>query len=379
VFMVGNPEGPGVSGQGKSRPPRFHRMILEDLRRSDLRRTYRRDLRDLYSFYLDEEDRDRLARMSRLKRWFLLTVWLAKSLIRNLSPGRRILVLASLLLYPLSGVSITTGDLTIDLLDLRGVAFLLLLFVLMLELRDKLLARNELAVGRAVQLALLPVEQPRLEGWDIWLYTRPANDVGGDLVDYLEVGKGRVALALGDVSGKGLGAALLMSKLQATLRALATEGGGALADLGARVNAIFCRDHVPGRYTTLAYLEIDSASGIVRLLNAGHLPPVVVATGEVREMTPVAPPIGLLPDAAYEEQRVELGVGEAMIVYSDGVTEARNEAGAFFGDGRFLPLLSGLGATPAKEGGRRILEEVEAFVGEEGLGDDLSVIVLRRT
>jgi sigma-B regulation protein RsbU (phosphoserine phosphatase) len=365
-------------GGGKDQDPRFHRMILEDIRRSDLKRTYRRDLRDLYHFYLDDEARERLGGMSRIKRWFLLSLWLVKSLIRNLSPARRVLVLASLVLYLVAGISITSGDMTVDLLNLRRIAFLLLLFVLMLELRDKLLARNELAVGRAVQLALLPEDQPRLEGWDIWLYTRPANDVGGDLVDYLAVGAGRLGLALGDVSGKGLGAALLMSKLQATLRALATEGGDSLADLGARVNAIFCRDHVPGRYTTLAYLEIDSASGAVRLLNAGHLPPVVVRRSAVEEMGPVAPPIGLLPDAVYEEQRVELQEGEAMIVYSDGVTEARDEEGAFFGEERFLSLLPGLGSRPAPAEGKRILDAVEVFVGEERLADDLSVIILRR-
>jgi len=366
------------SGEERKGERGFPRMILDDLRRPDLRRTYRRDLRDIFEFYLDEEDRDRLAGMSRFRRWILLTVWLLKGLARNLSPARRLLVLLSFLLYLQSGFRIEADNVSIQFLDLRWLGFLVLLLVLMLELRDKLLARSELEVGRAVQLALLPVEQPRLEGWDIWLFTRPANDVGGDLVDALEVGPGRLGLALGDVAGKGLGAALLTSKLQATLRALATEGDS-LAAFGARLNRIFCRDQVPGRFTTLAYLEVEAGSGEVRLLNAGHLPPLVARDAGVEELSPVAPALGLLADAEFEEQGLTLRPGEGLIVYSDGLTEARNSEGSFFGETRLLDLLRGAGRRIAEETGAQLLGAVEEFVGEERVSDDLSLIVLRRT
>ncbi|MFQ5626458.1 MAG: SpoIIE family protein phosphatase, partial [Methyloligellaceae bacterium] len=140
--------------------------------------------------------------------------------------------------------------------------------------QDKLLARDEIEVARQVQLARFPQEQPRLPGWAVWSYTRPANDVGGDLVDYIELDSGRLGVALGDVAGKGLGAALLTAKLQATLRALVPECR-TLDELGGRLNTILHRDGLDNRYATLFYLELAHEGGHVRFLNAGHNPAIV--------------------------------------------------------------------------------------------------------
>lgn len=354
----------------------FHRLVIDDFRRGDLKRTLHRDLRDIYGFYLDEDARARLASMWRVKRWLVLTGWLAKSLFRNLTPARRILLLVSVFLFIQGGIEFKTE--TLDwTLRTAPLGYLILLFILMFELKDKLLAREELAIGRVVQMALLPVDCPRLAGWDLWLYTRPANDVGGDLVDYLRLDHGRLGLALGDVAGKGLGAALLMSKLQATIRAIATETTS-LADLGAKLNVIFCRDQVPGRFATLVYLEIGPDSGVVRVLNAGHLPPVVIGRRGSAAMEPASPPIGLFPGTSYLHQQVELERQESLLVYSDGITEARNAQGEFFGEERLMQLLPLLRDRPAKDAAEVILSDVERFVGEERYADDLSVIVLQR-
>jgi sigma-B regulation protein RsbU (phosphoserine phosphatase) len=287
-----------------------------------------------------------------------------------------LLVLLGILLFLFSHASFSIGQSQFQF-DVRGIGFLLVLVVLMLELKDKLMAHGELAVGRAVQLALLPDRNPELSGWDAWLYTRPANDVGGDLVDYLPLeGKG-VGLALGDVSGKGRGAALLRAKLQATVRALATETP-ILSELGSRLNAIFCRDQVSGRFATLVYLEVLPDRGSVRVLNAGHMPPLIVTDASVESLEPVAPPLGILPDARYEEQVLAGEPGSLLLVYSDGVTEARDRSGAFFGEDRLQDLLPRLRGMTAQAAGRRIVDVVESFVGEERLSDDLSLIVLKR-
>lgn len=358
--------------------PRLARVVLDDLRRGDLRSTLRRDLRELYLFYLDEDARKRLAGMGRVKRWFLLVIWLAKSLFLNLPPLRRVLLVASFLCFFMSSVRFQLGTVDFDV-NLIGLAFFLVLVVLMLELKDKLLARDELETGRAVQRSLFPESDPEIPGWEVRLYTRSANEVGGDLVDYLWVDPGRrLGVALGDVSGKGLGAALLMAKLQATLRALATDSPS-LPELAARMNAIFCRDQVPGRYATLLYLELEPGSGAVRLLNAGHLPPLVLTASGVRETEPVARPIGMLPDSTYREQAVSLEPGDGLLVYSDGVTEARNAEGEFFGDARLHRLVEGLRNRPAAEGVQALVREVEAFTGEEPQSDDLSLVWIKRT
>jgi serine phosphatase RsbU (regulator of sigma subunit) len=247
----------------------------------------------------------------------------------------------------------------------------------MLELKDKLLARDELEAGRSVQLALMPTRPPTLAGWDIWLYTRSANDVGGDLVDYLQIDPRRLGVMLGDVAGKGLPAALLMAKLQATLRAL-VSGVASLGALGAEVNRILNRDGLPNRFATLVYLEIAPGSGRVRLLNAGHPPPLRLRSSGVDELPRGSIALGIAPDMDFVDQEVEIQPGETLVVYSDGITEAMNAAGDFFGDERLRAALLPSRTGTAAQAGARILDAVDAFVGEAPVHDDMSLVILTR-
>lgn len=353
------------------------KRLYADVSGGHLPRTFRRDLDELYDFYLDEEDRLRLASMGRFKRWIFQAGWLFRELVLKLAPLRRVLVLVALVLYLEGEVRFTSGGSSVGF-NFTPFTVLLLLMVIMLELKDKLLARDELAVGRAVQLALMPQAAPQIPGWDVWLYTRPANDVGGDMVDCIPLEGDRWALALGDVSGKGLGAALLMAKLQSTLRAI-VPGPASLADLGAQVNRILCRDGLPGKFTTLVYLEVEHDSPRVRLLNAGHPPPILRQLGETQILKPQAPPLGFVPESVFREESVEVEPGGLLLVYSDGVTDAHDSKWEFYGEERLLALLPWLESVSAEEGGRRILESVAQFAGDERPFDDLSLILLRRT
>jgi serine phosphatase RsbU (regulator of sigma subunit) len=210
------------------------------------------------------------------------------------------------------------------------------------------------------------------------MYTRPANDVGGDLVDCLELGKGRVGFALADVAGKALPAALLMAKVQATLRALATDATS-LSDLAARTNAILCRDGLPNRFATLVYLDVHDNDGGVRLVNAGHMSPVRISGTTFHELPRGDMALGMMPGSVYQEQYEELQPGEMLVIYSDGLTEALNEAGEFYGDDRLREVFPGLSALSAVAAGTKILESVDAFIGTTRPYDDLSLIVLKRT
>jgi sigma-B regulation protein RsbU (phosphoserine phosphatase) len=263
-------------------------------------------------------------------------------------------------------------------IDWNIPAFLLLLIVLALELKDKLLARDELAVGRAVQFALLPDQNPEIRGWDVWLFTQPANEVGGDLVDYLQIDEKHWGLSLGDVAGKGLGAALLMAKLQATLRALAPNFSS-LSELGKQTNTIFYRDGLPDRFISLVYLEIRNDSNKIHLLNAGHLPPLIIHNNSIQEMQQGAPALGIRPDSKYMEQNLTLKKNDILIVYSDGLTEARNEEGEFYGDTRLLELLKSTPKASAEKIGASMLAHVKNFIGNARANDDLSLIVVKRT
>ncbi len=368
----------GPDNSSKGTRPRLGRIVWDDLRQGQFHQSLKRDFRDLYEFYLDEENRQELAGMGRFKRWLTLSWWILNAMVLKLAPARRIMLLVGLAVYILGSFQWQLESYKLQFsLNIRFIGFGLVLIVLMLELKDKLLARDELMVGRAVQLALMPEHNPELAGWEIWLYTRPANDVGGDLVDYLTVADDRLGLALGDVSGKGLGAALLMSKLQSTLRALAPDTDS-LESLGQRVNRILCRDGLPGRFATLVYLELPRGGGPIRVLNAGHPPPYIVSGTTTRTQPPVAIPLGILPETPYQAQTIELQGDEWLLAYSDGVTEARNSQWELFGEERLEALLADSGTLSLSARGERIVAEVDRFLGEERPNDDLSLILVRR-
>jgi phosphoserine phosphatase RsbU/P len=372
--------GTGPSRDGGDQPlirtlRRDTRRVFGEARRGGLRRAVARTFEDLEGFYLSEERKRRLAGMGRAWRWLFLAAWLLKSLFLNLTPTRRVLLALALIL--LWGRAQWIGAQHSVQIDFGGLALGLLLLLLMLELKDKLVAKSELQAGRVVQQALLPKEPPRVPGWDVWISTRPANEVGGDLVDVVTHEDGRVGLVLADVSGKGLPAALLMARLQATLLAFVPEQPS-LAVLASRLHKSFRTTGLENRFATLVYLELEPGSSRIRLVNAGHMPPLVVGKGEQRPLRRGGPALGIPLAATYEEQSVDLGAGDALVVYSDGVTEALNEANTFFGDERLLKSLRETAGRPAAEVAHGLLGALETFVGEARWHDDVSLVIVRR-
>ena len=307
-------------------------QVVEEMRERGIGSMVSRTFRDLERFYLTDDARRRIDRRSSVVRVLHRAGWLIRGLLMKLTPARRVMLALAFVLLFLGNQRWQLGRNDV-VLELRLPGIVLLLLVLMLELKDKLVARDELVAGRTVQLALMPQRNPTIQGWDVWMYTEPANDVGGDLVDHLPIDNSSHALALGDVAGKALPAALLMVKLQATLRALIPQFA-TLAELGSAVNRILVRDGLPSRFATLVYLVLTPESGHMRLLNAGHPPPYVMRRGAIEELPRGSIALGILADATFSEQQVDLGPGDVLVAYSDGVTEAANSAGEFFGEDR---------------------------------------------
>lgn len=351
------------------------RYVRDDVR-PGWRDMLRATMAEIKEFYLTPDHRRRLAGMGRVRRGLWLAGWLLKSLFLKLTPLRRFIFLVALVLMAASPRVVSTGDSTVSV-EGKMIGAFLLVALLLLELKDKLLARHELEAGRSVQLALMPDRCPSLKGWDVWLYTRPANDVGGDLVDCLELGPGRVGFALADVAGKALPAALLMAKVQSTLRALATDAPS-LSELAVKTNNILCRDGLPNRFATLVYVDVRDNDSAVRLVNAGHMPPVLVSPGGFHELQRGDMALGMMPEVPYHEQHQEVQPGEMLIAYSDGLTEALNAAGEFYGEERLLAGFHDLAPLSAKQAGERILQSVDAFIGTTRPYDDLSLVILKR-
>ncbi len=362
-----------ASGVGKdARSPGWH----SPQQRGQLR-SLRQELRDIYYFYVDPERRQALEKKHRLVRWVYIVIWIGTSVLAKLTPLRRFLLLMSLVMV-LVHMRYSFGNNEVLNLDLRALGFAILLVVLLLELKDKLLFQDELVAGKAVQEALLPKESPVLSSWDIWLHTRPANEVGGDLVDYMPLPRGRLAICLGDVAGKGLGAALCMAKVQATIRALA-DSIPSLSSLGRRLNEILCRDGLPQRFVSLIVASVGPRSGRVQLLNAGHLPPLLLREGQCQELPRGEAALGLTPKTRFRVQSVSLAKGDVLFIYSDGLTECRDLHHEPFGEQRLYNVLAGASSRSARQIGEEVVSAVERFVGDARFEDDFSLAILKRT
>jgi serine phosphatase RsbU (regulator of sigma subunit) len=354
---------------------KFRKTIRDDIRKINLTKDIRNEYKSLGDFYLNAEKKDELKSMTPVQRWVHKTKWLLKSMFIHLTPIRRILVMVGIL-FLVIGRSITFdgNSMTSNEGLLGGI---LILFVLFLELKDKLLAKHELEAGRKVQKELMPEEDPQIEGWDIWLFTRPANEVGGDLIDYLRLHEDECILTIADVAGKGLKAALLTSKLQATIRALATEINS-LADLGKKINEIFHRDSIASLFASMLIFRIKSNSGKVNYVNAGHFPPLIIRDKEIKEHPKGDAALGIIAYSDYKEQIINLEQNEIFIAYSDGVFEARNERGEFFGMERFKQLIKNPVNKSSKQIGQYIITQLEQFFGDSPATDDISLIIMKR-
>ena len=365
------------SGSSNSTDPKLGRTLKEDFSHVDFMGEIKKEFRELKNFYIDEQKKERLKGMNRASGGIHVLIWLIKSLFFRLNPFRRILTVLGVVFFILGKVTVADTGSDRVVVDLTIAGGILILFVLMLELKDKLLAKTELEGGRKVQKALLPDENPEIPGWKVWLYSRPANEVCGDLVDYLKLSETHIGLTMADVAGKGLSAALMMSKLQSTIRAIANEKDS-LSKFAGDVNHIFHRDSLPNLFASMLYIQLVPEKGKLKYVNAGHLPPLPLKGETIDEMPKGDAALGLMKDSKFKEKKLELKEGETLIIYSDGVTEAINEIGQFFGKERLLNTIKRYHDLPADKLGEAITHHVEIFTGEASRSDDLSLIVLKK-
>ncbi|KUG26393.1 serine phosphatase rsbu, regulator of sigma subunit [hydrocarbon metagenome] len=356
--------------------PKIRHTIRDDLRQPDLRKTLSDDYRELKENFLDDEKKDQLRDMSPVRRFFKISWWLLRAMFFRMTPVRRLLFVLGILLIFMTNFQFETGGVSSSS-NSHILGGFILVFVLMLELKDKLLAKDELEAGHKVQSALMPESNPHIEGWNVWLFTTSANDVGGDLIDYLQLSENKYGISIGDVAGKGLSAALIMAKLQATIRALA-DVNVSLTELISKINKIFHRDSLKSIFASLLYLEIFENENKVKFINAGHMPPVIVKKDSIEPLKKGGPALGLLKELELPEEMIIMQSGEKFIVYSDGVTEAVDENGVFFGDTRFMKILENQRHRPAKDLGTYIFKTIEDYRGNAKMNDDLSIVIIEK-
>jgi len=361
----------------KNTDPGLLNTLRDDFKKGGFKNNLSSDYSDLKEFFLNDERKKRLAGMGKFKRFFYMGWWLLKELLLKLNPTRRLILIFGILLLLSAGRFGINGqnvDFNYNTAVLGGI---IILFILMLELKDKLLAKDELSAGKSVQVALMSERSPKVHGWNIWLFTEPANDVGGDLVDFVQLGNNRFGITLADVSGKGLPAALLMAKLQTIIRAFASDFSN-LAEFGLKINNVFHKDILPNSFASMVHIQIEKDKGNIEVLNAGHLPPIFIKGEGIKELKKGNVALGLAGNSKYSTENLDMEEGDFLLVYSDGVSEACNTNLEFFGVDRIKKFLTATTYSSPEQLGQKLLTHIYNFIGENKRSDDLSIVILQK-
>jgi sigma-B regulation protein RsbU (phosphoserine phosphatase) len=253
--------------------------------------------------------------------------------------------------------------------------------------RQAAIEKRELAEALRIQRKLLPSSMPALDGWEVSANWQPASGVGGDCFDAISFGPSRLGLSIADVVGKGIPAALLMSNLQASVRAFATAAAEP-AELCQQVNRILCGHIAEGRFISFFYCVIDSDDATLTYANAGHYPPILLrADGTIERLHHGGPVLGVFPDGVYEQGRAAVQSGDRLILYTDGITEARRpqpeavrerregEDDEEFGESRLIDLAVANRTCSAPALQARLTDAVASFTGGH-FQDDSTLIVM---
>jgi serine phosphatase RsbU (regulator of sigma subunit) len=378
---------PGQPATFGVRLHRFWRRVTDGLEVSQLWSQFESEARTSYRLYskdVEAKTPDGLTarghRLHVVKEFF----W---AVFEKLSPARRVLLLLALILLviPHAAIEYTGrgGNVEVIEFDLHFWAALLLLLLLMLEIADRVVMKRDLQIAREIQTWLLPGVPPQIPGLAIAYATRPANTVAGDYYDvFPRPGRSqednRVVLAVADVAGKSIPAAMLMATFQASLKTLSTAQV-ALPELASNMNRYACSNSQGGlRFTTAFLAEYDPVRRTVDYINAGHNNPILRrASGQIERLDVGGLPFGILPDAKYDSATVTLAPGDWLIIFTDGLVEAENARQEDYGEARLLTAIDAGRSVEPHEMLKRLMAEVDLFVGNTPQHDDVTCMLLK--
>jgi serine phosphatase RsbU (regulator of sigma subunit) len=363
-------------------------LFTRDVTGEGLQHLIHRETSDTLRFFMREVNFNALVELPWYKRYAVGAWKVFLAMAYRLNPPRRVLFAVGVPLlffgwirYIFSVVQQLFGGQVMsyrwdDLLLFGGT---LVLALLLLELRDKLSLKGDLEIARQIQFGLLPFEPFQKQGVAIRASMRPANTIGGDYFDVIELGADRLALAIGDVAGKGMPAALLMALVQGSLRTLITAGlrGPALV---AKLNAHLCANIPPNRLVTFFYAELDLATGHLSYVNAGHNPPFLTrARGGIERLSATGIALGISADAPFTDERTVLEPGDRLLLYTDGFTEAENPHDDPYGEARLTTFLENGRRRADEDLLRGLTADVLAFCNGIRPADDMTALVVSRT
>jgi len=249
------------------------------------------------------------------------------------------------------------------------------------EVASRVERTRELELAREVQERLFPQADPPIAGLDYAGACRPALGVGGDYYDFIRLSGTELGIAIGDVSGKGIPAALLMATLRAYVHGQTLNGVRDLADVMVNLNRLVYESSSANRYATFFYAQYEASTRVLRYVNAGHNPPLIFrARGDrhdVLRLETGGPVIGLMPGCSYQEGSVTLEAGDVLVLFTDGISEAMNPGGEEWGEDRLTQAIRLNRAVPARELIARIMRGADEFVAGAAQYDDMTLITAR--
>jgi sigma-B regulation protein RsbU (phosphoserine phosphatase) len=244
------------------------------------------------------------------------------------------------------------------------------------ETAQREVLNRELAIAREVQERLFPQQCPSIPGVELFGLCRPAREVGGDYYDFFMLPQGILALAVGDISGKGVPASLLMASLQASLRGQTLAGAANMDRLIANVNSLVYAASSVNRYATFFYAEYQPDRRLLTYVNAGHNPPILLRrNSDVARLEAGGPPVGLLPEASYEGASVEVKPGDLLLLFTDGISEAMNAVDEEWGEERMLCVLKSSSAAKPASIASALFQAAGEFTGSAPQHDDMTVVI----
>jgi phosphoserine phosphatase RsbU/P len=364
----------------------FWERVTEGLEIGQLWKQFHSDARASYRFYRKDFDARAPQEVPRHKFWHTAyeLMW---AILEKLTPARRVLLLLGVLLLvlPNGGYSYhqKSGELEVVEFDMRFYGGALLFVLLMLEIADRVIMKRDLEIARDIQSWLLPANPPEVPGLTIAFATRAANTVAGDYYDVFArapaaSGESSFLIAVADVAGKSIPAALLMATFQASLKTLSVTPCS-LAELVAGMNQYACSNSQSGlRFTTAFLAEFTPANRGLGYINAGHNAPILRrSSGAIERLTNGGVPFGILPAAPYQSGEVTLQSRDWLVIFTDGVIEAMNVRGEEYGEERLLQVLAAGAATTPDEMLRRIMHDLDLFVGTTPQHDDITCLLLK--
>jgi sigma-B regulation protein RsbU (phosphoserine phosphatase) len=363
---------------------RFWRRVTDGMELSQLWNQFRVEARSSYRLYSHDVDSSRTPGTGNGKHFLNLGVQFFWAIIEKLSPARRVLLLIALVFLVFNGgISWQNahGELRVFEFDGAMWAALVLLLLVILEVADRVVMKRDLQIAKEIQEWLLPANPPVVPGLEIAFATRAANTVAGDYYDVFprpSMPDETFLIAVADVAGKSIPAGLLMATFQASLKTLAGTSAS-LTELVGRMNAYACSNSQNGRRFTTTFIgEYHSATRSLIYVNAGHNPPILRRnTGVLERLNDGGIPLGILADAPYQSGTATLQSGDWLVIFTDGVTEAENEAGEEYGEARLLNILyANATLTPALLM-QSVMHDLDRFVGDAPQHDDVTLVLLK--